>query len=329
MTRPCPLHFSGTGLALPATMVTSESLEMQHGLPAGWIKRRVGVTRRYYCGPQEDGVGLARQACQQALEQAGCGAADIDLVVAACGTYVQPLPYRAATLLGGMRDWFSSVTSFDVDATCLSFVVACRQVANALALGQHRRALIISSEVTSPGLDWRHPQAAALFGDGAAAAVVECGSGELLDYRLMTYPEGVDWCRIPGGGSRFPPNRFEAESTFGEFLFQMNGPDLYRLVAERLPGLVKEMLGELSWDDIDLVVPHQASPSAMRLIRTRLGCPANKFFSTVADTGNLVAASIPAALHLAWQQGRLRRGGRVLLLGTSAGVSLGACLFRF
>ena len=230
-----------------------------------------------------------------------------------------------------MVDWFPEVASFDVYSTCLSFVVACQTVANAFALGQYRRALILCSEVTSPGLDWRHPEAAALFGDGAVAVVVEADpASALLDTCLRTYPEGRSWCQIPGGGSKFPPSRFSEES-FGEFLFQMNGKELYRLVAAKLPGLVNDILSRngLNWKDLALVLPHQASPSAMRLVRQRIGCPSEKFFSVIDSMGNLVAASIPAALHRAVEQGKLRRGQTALLLGTSAGVSLGACLIRF
>ncbi|MBX3170558.1 MAG: hypothetical protein KF760_24335 [Candidatus Eremiobacteraeota bacterium] len=298
-------------------------------MAAGWIGRHVGVHSRHYCSTEEDAAFLAQRATRQAL--AGLDPRSIELVVAACGTYQQPLPYRAATLLRDMSDWFPEVASFDVDSTCLSFVVACQTVANAFALGQYRRALILCSEVTSPGLDWRHPEAAALFGDGAMAVVVEANpASALLDTCLRTYPEGRTWCQIPGGGSKFPPAHF-SQASFGEFLFQMNGKELYRLVAEKLPGLVTELLRRngLGWEDIALVLPHQASPSAMRLVRQRIGCPPDKFFSVIDSMGNLVAASIPAALHRAVEEGRLQRGQTAMLLGTSAGVSLGACLIRY
>lgn len=274
---------------------------------------------------------MARLATRQALDAAGADPGSIELVVAACGTYQQPLPYRAATLLRDMSDWFPEVASFDVDSTCLSFVVACQTVANAFALGQYRRALILCSEVTSPGLDWRHPEAAALFGDGAIAVLVEADpSSRLLDSCLRTYPEGRRWCQIPGGGSKYPPSR-HTDETFGEFRFQMKGKELYRLVADKLPGLVADLLERngLCWEDVALVLPHQASPSAMRLVRQRLGCPAEKFYSVIEGMGNLVAASIPAALHRAVLEGRLQRGQTAMLLGTSAGVSLGGCLIRY
>ncbi|MFN8609987.1 MAG: 3-oxoacyl-[acyl-carrier-protein] synthase III C-terminal domain-containing protein [Vulcanimicrobiota bacterium] len=286
---------------------------------------------RFYCGQDEDAAALARRATEAALGASGLEPAQVDLVVAACGTYQQPLPYRAATLLRDMVDWFPEVASFDVDSTCLSFVVACQVVANAFALGQHQRALILCSEVTSPGLDWRHPEAAALFGDGAVAVLVERDPrSSWLDSCLRTFPQGRAWCQIPGGGSKFPPSRFEP-SSFGEFLFQMNGKELYRLVADQLPPLVEGLLSRngLSWREVGLVLPHQASPSAMRLVCRRIGCPPEKFFNVIDRLGNMVAASIPAALHLAVEQGRLQRGQTALLLGTSAGVSLGASLITY
>lgn len=326
-----PFRVLASGLALPSLEVSSQQLESRHSLGSGWIARRVGVHSRYYCNAQEDAAHLARRATEQALRACSLDPSRVELVVAACGTYQQPLPYRAATLLRDMADWFPEVASFDVDSTCLSFVVACQMVANAFALGQYRRALILCSEVTSPGLDWRHPEAAALFGDGAVAVLVERAEGSgWIDGALRTYPEGRRWCQIPGGGSKFPPSCYD-QSSFGEFLFQMNGKELYKLVADRLPPLVENLLQRngLSWEDVALVLPHQASPSAMRLVRQRIGCPADKFFTVIGQMGNMVAASIPAALHLAVEQGRLQRGQMAMLLGTSAGVSLGASLIRY
>ncbi len=326
-----PFRILASGLALPSLEVSSQQLEARYSLSPGWIARHVGVYSRYYCDTHEDAAALARLATEKALQAAELDPGQVELVVAACGTYQQPLPYRAATLLRDMAGWFPEVASFDVDSTCLSFVVACQMVANAFALGQYRRALILCSEVTSPGLDWRQPEAAALFGDGAVAVLVERAEGsDWIDGALRTYPEGRSWCQIPGGGSKFPPSCFE-QSSFGEFLFQMNGKELYKLVAERLPPLVAELLSRngLNWGDVALVLPHQASPSAMRLVRQRIGCPSDKFFTVIGRLGNMVAASIPAALHLAVEQGRLQRGQTAMLLGTSAGVSLGASLITY
>ena len=189
--------------------------------------------------------------------------------------------------------------------------------------------LIVSSEIASRALPWStEPDVAGLFGDGAAAVVLrraDAGTGGIVRAaHFETYPEGYDYCQLAAGGTGvdFHTDRqaFEAAS-----IFQMDGHKLFKLAARHFPGFVNRLLERAQWrhQDVDVVVPHQASPLALAHLVQRCGFAEEQVVDIVADYGNQIAASIPTAFHLARKEGRLPAGPKVLLLGTSAGVSFG------
>ena len=191
------------------------------------------------------------------------------------------------------------------------------------------------AEVASAGIDWDAKESAALFGDGAAAAVIGPSDDPavgLLAARFETWPDGAELAQLPGGGGARPP-RLEGFDP-GEFRFRMDGRALFKRAAAVVPPLFERVLKDAGVRpaDLALVVPHQASAAAMRLIERRLvaqGLPPGRFHSALAQVGNTIAASIPLALQDAVSQGRVRRGDRVLLLGTSAGFSAGAAVLVY
>ena len=151
----------------------------------------------------------------------------------------------------------------------------------------------------------------------------------MLASRFETWSEGADFCAVPGGAQGQPPWTYTPER-HGEFLFRMDGPGVHRLAMKRLPGLVERCLADagLTLGDVDAVVPHQAGLGPIRLVERRLGLAPGRMVVTVGEHGNMIAASIPAALHLARERGQVRPGSRVLLLGTAAGYSQGAMLWQ-
>ena len=313
-----------TGMALPQRAVSASEIEKKAGLPEGWVVRHSGVKTRYFA-ETETASQLGARAARQALEEAG---ADIDCLVAACGTFEQALPCRAA-LIHRALGLSSKVPAFDIDATCLSFLVALDLLAPALTTGRYSKVLVVSSDIASPGLNWKDPESCSLFGDGAAAAVVGNGPGQVLASRLETHSQASHFCEIRGGGSRVHPRNYTPERE-SDFLFSMDGPGLFRLVAQHLPPFFDSLLQEARINKEDVVVvPHQASLSSMEKLRRRLTLRPEQFLNVVADYGNLIAASIPMTLHLARQRGSIQRGQFVTLLGTSAGVSLGGMVLQF
>jgi 3-oxoacyl-[acyl-carrier-protein] synthase-3 len=214
-------------------------------------------------------------------------------------------------------------------------------VASLLASERYRRVLVASCDLASRALDASDPETYGLFGDGAAAAIlgIDCRTYDdradanagpaLLSARFETWSEAAHACEIPGGGSRLTPERYAGD--YREVCtFRMDGKRLYRSVAERFDGFVEALLHDAALDfaAIDRVIPHQASALGMAHVFRRIGVARERVEDTFATHGNQVAASLPTALHLALDAGRLRTGDHALLIGTAAGVTLGGAVLR-
>ena len=324
---PIPFAIAGIGQAAPAPRAASAALDAELGLPAGTVARVSGRAERRFVTEHESPDDLQRTAANQALNQAGIGIDDIDCLISASATARQALPFNAAHVCRvlGARP---GISAFDIDMTCLS---ALRALETAAALlPRYPNILIVSCEIASAGLDWQDPHSAALFGDGAAAMVVRASDrGGLLAARFAVFPEGYEYCAIPGCGYHRPPSRHLGDyAPLGRF--RMDGRRLYQLTARVLPGFLRAVLEEagLTLADLDWVAPHQASPGALDHMRRRLGIPARKLVDIFQDYGNQVAASLPNALFHLLRHRPVQSGDRVLLIGTSAGLGLGALIWE-
>ena len=316
------MRIVGLGSCLPSDKRASADFDDALGLCAGHLERTTGVATRHYCGPGEDQLTMGIAAAQAALADAGLTGADIDLIVGAAAVPYQPIPATAPAYQRGLGIADGSAFAFDVNSTCLGFLTALETSDALLAAGRYKRALIISSEVASRGLAWdTRPEVAGLFGDGAAAAVVEHEPGA-LQTRFRTYAGSYGACGIGAGGTRFD-FATQADQFAAHSLFDMDGKELFRITAKYFVSFVDDLLGQAGWtkDAVDLVVPHQASPMALTHMIRQCGFDPDKVVDISRDVGNQIAASIPFALCHA--QDRLFRGAKVLFLGTSAGVSFG------
>jgi 3-oxoacyl-[acyl-carrier-protein] synthase III len=198
--------------------------------------------------------------------------------------------------------------------------------------GAYRRVLVVSAEAGSFARNMAEPESAALIGDGAAAIVLEPTpdeeASEIEGYRMLTWPKGAELTELRGGGQRRYPN--QAGTRPEDHLFAMDGPGIYRMARPRVHLLVRELLADLGLaiGDIDWIVPHQASGPGLELL-PRLGFASERIVNIVAQYCNCIAASIPMALASLNLSGRIRRGDRVLILGTGAGLSVAGAVLRW
>lgn len=329
-----PFAILGTGHALPQRTVTSAELDHQLGFPSGRVFKVGGIKKRYFASAGDNAAKLGVQAARKALEAANLSLSDIDCLVAANGTMDQSMPCNAALIYKELGELDTALSAFDINASCMSFITALDTLSWAIAAGQYRRVLIVSSDIASCGLDWRHLEASAIFGDGAAAAVVGLSennrSSRILNSSMRTFPQGATLCEIKGGGSRYHPTRIN-EPFEPLALFRMDGKGVFRLATTHLPDFVHNLLkgAGLTHDEIDWVVPHQASHLALQHLARRIGFRREQVIDIFAEHGNQVAASLPTALDYAIRDGRIRRGQRVLLIGTGAGLSLGGMVLEY
>jgi 3-oxoacyl-[acyl-carrier-protein] synthase III len=318
------LKILGTGMSLPATCRLSSELDFKHSKKPGWFEGETGVTSRYVVsGENQIDMGVA--AARDAIQQAGLQAGDIDLIISACGIAYQTLPATAPLYQRQLGIADGKAAAFDINSTCLSFISALEMVAALLSTGRYKRALIISSEIATRALPWQsQPEIAGLFGDGAAAVVVEYDQCAYLEASFQTYPSAYEACQIAAGGTRFDFQN-EREAFEAHAQFAMDGKALFKITSKHFNRFVSALLQKAGWreSDVDVVIPHQASPFALAHLIRQCGFSTEQVVDISRTHGNQIAASIPTALHIARQTGRVPHGAKVLMLGTSAGVSFG------
>lgn len=329
-----PISILGTGHALPCREILSSDLDIKLKHPMGYIERMSGVRKRHFAEPSETAAALGARAAILALQSADIDLSGIDCLIAASATMDQGLPSNAALMHHELGLSDSGVPAFDVNASCLGFLAAMDSVSWAITAGRYRRVLIVASDIASCGLDWSTLESSAIFGDGAAAAVIglsdEKSGSQILSADLRTYSSGVEYCKIPAGGSRYHPSRIN-QPFIPLTTFRMDGKGVFKLASAHLPGFVDQLLerAALTRDELDWIVPHQASSLALSHLTKRLGFHGEKVINIFAEHGNQVAASLPTTLDMAIRDGRIRRGHRLLLLGTGAGLSLGGAVLVY
>lgn len=325
------IRIAGTGHYLPHAKRSSADIDQEFGRKAGKTEARTGVRVRPVAGA-ESSSAMAVAAAGAAMANAKLDASAIDLILSACAVPEQPIPAMAPLIQAGLGLGQSGIPAFDINASCLSFVAAFDLAAQLIEAKRFRTVLIVSSEIASRALPWRNdPDTAAMFGDGAAAVVLtgshDTGGG-LVASHMETWSEGYRDCELPSGGTRFDFHKQPEDFAAGAE-FTMDGRAAYRLAAKVIHPFFDRLLAKAGWspNDVDVVVPHQASRGALDHLVAKLKIPRGKIIDIIADHGNQIAASIPMALDHALRTGRIKRGMKVLIVGTSAGFSVGGlCL---
>lgn len=310
--------------------MTAEDVSSLTGNDPIWIKEVAGVHQRHFA-TNETASYMGAKAIERALQNTGITYEDLDAVVCASGTAQQPIPCTASLIQEQLGKQTSGTPCFDINSTCLSFVTALDLMSHAIQSGAYKRIVIVSTEISSVGLNNNQKESSVLFGDAACAVIVERSEDScLLSSHMVTYSEGAHFTEIRGGGTMLH-GKNHSDETKEDFLFDMNGPAVFKLSLKRIDSFMGALLNkaEITMEDIDMVVPHQASGAAMTLMQRKLGVPPEKFMRILERYGNTIASSIPLALHHAIHEGKIQRGDKVLLLGTSAGLSIGGVILVY
>ncbi len=312
---------SGVGSALPKRRVTNEELAGQVDTTDQWIVERTGICSRYIAGDGETTGSLATEAARRALDHAGVGARDIDLIVLATATPDQTFPSTATKVQAALG--IDDCIAFDVHAVCTGFLYALSVADSMLRSGNANRALVIGAETFSRILDWDDRATCVLFGDGAGALVLSAEDGErgILATKLHADGRHNDLLFVDGGPS--------TTGTVGKL--RMKGREVFRHAVVNLAAVLNEVLADagLSAAEVDWVVPHQANARILDATARKLGLPAEKIVVTVDRHANTSAASVPLALDTAVRDGRIKRGDLVVLEAMGGGFTWGAAVLRY
>lgn len=282
-----------------------------------------GEQTRYRLKDGQTLPDLAEKAVKEALENAGLSIEDIDLILGGTATPLQAIPCNAALLHERIAKGLS-IPAFDVNSSCTSFITAFDMASYLLDSGNYKNILIFSGDTASAALNPKQRESYELFSDAAAAFVVSSCEGEsgVINSKQCTYSEGAHDTEIRGGCGLMTAFCITDENK-DDYYFDMKGKKVLRLTAKKIPDFLEEFLREtgITLDNIDFFIPHQAS-KALGLIMEHLKIPKERYFDRVKDWGNMISAGVPMALYASIHEGRIKRGDRIALFGTAAGLTI-------
>ncbi|MCL6477626.1 MAG: ketoacyl-ACP synthase III [Peptococcaceae bacterium] len=319
----------GLGTYVPDRVLTNKELESMVNTSDEWIVSRSGIRERRIASPEQATSDLALEAAWEALEDAGIGPGDVDLIIAATNTPDSLFP--AVGCIVQDRLGASKAGAFDLLAGCTGFIYGLSVAAQYIATGMYRYVLVIGAEVLSRIVDWKDRNTCALFGDGAGAAVVgrvPKGYG-LIQNKLGADGSGGPLLYIPAGGSRAPASRETVDNR--QHYLRMNGREVFKFAVRTCGDGALEALDEagLSREDVDFLIPHQTNIRIIEAAAKRLDLPMDKVLINVDRFGNTSTASIPMAMEEAVDQNRFKDGDNIVLAGFGAGLTWAVAILRW
>lgn len=315
----------GVGHYLPDRVVPNVEFEKTLDTTDEWIKSRSGIERRHFAAPDQTTSDLAARAANEALKMAGLTGNDVDAIILATSTADLTFPSAATMVqhaIGNTKGY-----AFDIQAVCAGFAFALSNANALIVSGQADRVMVIGAETFSRIMDWTDRGTCVLFGDGAGAVLLEAqdGDGTTADRGILSTDlnsDGAyrDLLYVDGGVSK---------QTTG--MLRMEGQEVFRHAVEKLAQTAHTALDKigLTADDVDWVVPHQANIRIIKSTARKLGVGMDRVIVTVQDHGNTSAASIPLALSVGVQEGKIKKGDLLVTEAIGGGLAWGAVVIRW
>ncbi|HKQ61170.1 MAG TPA: beta-ketoacyl-ACP synthase III [Candidatus Polarisedimenticolaceae bacterium] len=328
MSEPSAI-ITGTGMSVPARVLTNRELERMVDTQDEWIVTRTGIRERRIAGEGETLSQYALEASQRALEAASVPPADVDMIVLATVTPDMPIPATACTIQ--YRLGCPGAAAFDLAAGCSGFIYAQSVAKQFLLTGRCRHVLVIGAELLSKFLDWQDRSTCVIFADGAGAVLMSAGQAPRGVLASAMHCDGsmADYICMPGGGTLHPPGAAMIEQRL--HYIRMRGNETFKMAVRSIEDVCREVLGHagLTPAEVDWFVPHQANQRIIDAVGQRLGIPAERCFVNIDRYGNTSAASIPIALDEAVRSGAIRAGHVVLMAAFGAGLTWAASVVRW
>ena len=320
----------GSGAGIPERVVGNDFFSYLVDDAEEWISSRTGIRERRFVHPDESTSDLSVRAANAAMADAGITADDIDCIVVGTSTPDMILPATACMVQKeiGAKNAFA----FDLNSVCGSFVFAMDTADSFIRAGKARTALVIGADTYSKILNFEDKNTCPLFGDGAAAVILQASDDPtvgIIQTFIKTDGNGWPLIQVPSSGSRKPVT---AESIAAkENTFYMAGKPVYVFATSAIPELIETVCTRagISPADLDWLIPHQANLRIIDSVSKKHQIPKEKFLVNLQKFGNTAAASVGLALNEFRQDGTIKAGNLVMVMGFGGGLSWGGLLVRF
>ncbi len=321
---------SSVGAYVPPKLLTNQDLEKMVQTNDQWIQERTGIRERHIVDPGIATSDLAVEAARKCLERRGIAASELEVIIVATVTPDMFFPATACLVqdrLGAKGAW-----GFDLSAACSGFLFALQVGAKLIESGMHTKVMVIGADVMSSILDYTDRTTCILFGDGAGAVLLEpCVDDEvgIADYVHEIDGSGASSLYMPGGGS-LHPSTAETVAARMHYVHQEGGA-VFKIAVRKMAELSEAVLqrNDLTAAELDLFIPHQANKRIILATAERLELPEEKIIINIGDYGNTTCGTIPLAMQTALEQGRLKKGDKVLLAAFGGGYTVGATLLQW
>lgn len=322
---------SGIGSFLPEKVLTNQDLEKMVDTSSEWIVQRTGIEKRHIIAEGEGTSDMIVRASQSALKDANMKVEDLDLILVATVSGDFRMPATACIVQAKLGA--KNIMAFDLNAACSGFLYSVIVADQFIKTGFYKNILVVGAESLSRIMDYEDRDTCILFGDGAGAFILS-RTDENDKNVIMTghaHAEGshAELLWVEAGGTKMPFSEKVLE-TKAHFM-RMKGKEIFKNATRTMAACCKEALDatKTTPEQVDWIVPHQANLRITEAVAGQFDFPLSKVISTVHETGNTSAASIPVAFDIAVKDGRIKRGQLILLTAFGAGLTSGSVLLRY
>ena len=320
------IKIKGTGSAVPKLRVTNDDLSKLMDTSDEWIRSRTGIGARHLA-VEETTTGLAVAAAKEALKDAEVTAEELDLIIAATVTADKFLPNLSCEVQSALGA--KNAFAFDLQAACCGFLYLMETAASLIASGRHKKIIIVGADKMSSMVNYQDRATCPIFGDGAAACMVEATTEDygIMDSILRTDGKGLPFLHMKAGGSVCPPSYFTVDHKM-HYLYQ-EGRTVFKYAVSNMSDITATIAEKngLNKDNIDWVIPHQANLRIIDAVASRLEVPLEKVMINIQRYGNTSGATLPLCL---WDyEKQLKKGDNLIFTAFGAGFTYGAVYVKW
>lgn len=319
---------TGTEKYVPDYILSNKELEQMVDTTDEWIVSRSGISERRILKDLDKATAfMAAEAAKKLLKKKNLSPLDIELIIVATVTPDHPYPATAnivSDMIGATKAW-----GFDVQAACSSFMSALITGSKFIESGAHKRVLIIGSDKMSSIVDYSCRKTSILFGDGAAAVLLEPSEDEtgILDTRMYADGSGKNFLYQPAGGSLIPASKNSVDGK--QHFIHMDGQSVFKFAVVKMADVAEEIMtrNDLKAEDVAFLAPHQANKRIIEATANRMGISMDKVMMNIHKYGNTTSATIPLCLN-EWES-QLKKGDNIILTTFGAGFTWGGVFLKW